>query len=183
MEVVHFVYNGTEIDFLQGGKNNVMVNATQMAKIFGKRVDHFLRSDHAKEFISVLEFTPFGGNSEPLKKEEIVKTRGQSGTWMHRILALKFAAWLNPKFELWVFSTIDQIILGHYIEHKEATSQKLILEREKQRRKQELIDKYPEFVEYLSLDGQISEAEKRRLKAIKESVSQIKFDLFPKIEN
>lgn len=33
---------------------------------------------------------------------------------MHRILALKFAAWLNPEFELWVFTTIDEILFGHF---------------------------------------------------------------------
>ena len=33
---------------------------------------------------------------------------------MHRILALKFAAWLNPDFEVWVYSTIDHILFGHY---------------------------------------------------------------------
>jgi hypothetical protein len=42
-----------------------MVNATQMAKIFNKKIDFFLKADHVKEFISVLEFTPFGGNSVP----------------------------------------------------------------------------------------------------------------------
>ena len=29
---------------------------------------------------------------------------------MHRILALKFAAWLSPSFELWVYITIDRIL-------------------------------------------------------------------------
>ena len=33
---------------------------------------------------------------------------------MHRILALKFAAWLDPSFELWVYVTIDFILFGHY---------------------------------------------------------------------
>jgi len=114
MEVVHFIYNEQTVDFLPTSNDNLMVNATQMAKIFGKRVDVFLKSDHTNEFINALEFTPFGGNSEPLKRDEIIQTKGQSGTWMHRILALKFAAWLDPKFEVWVFSTIDQILLGHY---------------------------------------------------------------------
>ena len=33
---------------------------------------------------------------------------------MHRVLALKFAAWLDPAFELWVFCTIDKILFDHY---------------------------------------------------------------------
>lgn len=113
-QIQKFVFKNTEVDFQFDKESNVMVNATQMAKIFDKRVDHFLKSDHAKEFIKVLEFTPFGGNSEPLKMDEIIKTKGQSGTWMHRLLALKFAAWLDPKFEVWVYSTIDFILFDYY---------------------------------------------------------------------
>jgi hypothetical protein len=113
-QIQKFVFNNTEVDFQFDRESNVMVNATQMAKIFEKRVDVFLKSDHAKEFINVLEFTPFGGNSEPLKMDEIIKTKGQSGTWMHRLLALKFAAWLDPKFEVWVYSTIDFILFDYY---------------------------------------------------------------------
>lgn len=33
---------------------------------------------------------------------------------MHRILALKFASWLNPAFELWVYRTIDFILFDYY---------------------------------------------------------------------
>jgi len=181
MEAIHFIYNEQTVDFIPKGDDNLMVNATQMAKIFGKRVDHFLKSDHANEFINALEFTPFGGNSEPLKRDEIIQTKGQSGTWMHRILALKFAAWLDPMFEFWVFSTIDKILLGHYREQKEATTEKLRAEQELEKKRTELIEKYPEFVDFLAIEGRISEAEKRRLKAIRESVRQLKFDLFPEI--
>ena len=35
---------------------------------------------------------------------------------MHRILALKFAAWLNPAFELWIYGVIDDLLFGHYRE-------------------------------------------------------------------
>ncbi len=111
-----FNFEGQLIEFDLNEKN-IMVNATEMAKVFDKRIDHFLRSEHAENFINaMLEFPPYGGNSEPLKREEILQTRGKSGTWMHRILALKFAAWLNPKFELWVYATIDDLLFGKYKE-------------------------------------------------------------------
>jgi hypothetical protein len=48
---------------------------------------------------------------------------------MHRILALKFAAWLDPYFEVWVYTTIDKIIFGNYREIKEATVEKLKAEK------------------------------------------------------
>lgn len=178
MEVVHFIYNEQTIDFLPSGNDNLMVNATQMAKIIGKRVDVFLKSDHAKEFINELELTPFGGSLTPLKREEIIKTVNGVNTWMHRILALKFAAWLDPKFEVWVFSTIDKIILGHYKEMREATIEKLLAEQELAKRKEELIRNNPELAEIFELELKISAAEKKRIKALKASVSQLRLDLF-----
>lgn len=66
-----FTYENSVIEF-DLKNDNVMVNATEMAKAFGKRLDFFLKTDHVKEFINVLEFTPYGGNSEPLLKEEII---------------------------------------------------------------------------------------------------------------
>jgi len=30
---------------------------------------------------------------------------------MHRKLALKFAAWLSPEFELWVYDRIEELLL------------------------------------------------------------------------
>lgn len=192
MEVVHFIYNNQEVDFLPSGDENVMINATQMATIFGKRVDVFLKSDHAQAFIEALLLvpksienqnlsTPNGGNKFKYSRDEILKTNKRGGTWMHRILALKFAAWLDPNFEVWVFETADRIILGHYKEQKEATEAKLRAEREVELKKQELLEKYPEFVDFLALEGKVTDAEKRRLKAIRDSVKQLKLDLFPEV--
>ncbi|MEM1121660.1 MAG: KilA-N domain-containing protein, partial [Bacteroidota bacterium] len=32
------------------------------------------------------------------------------GTWMDEKLALKFAAWLSPNFELWVYDRIQELL-------------------------------------------------------------------------
>jgi hypothetical protein len=107
-----------------------MVNATEMAKVFGKRVDVFLKSDHAKEFIKELELTPYGGSSELLEKEEIIKTYNGVNTFFHRSLALKFAAWLNPKFELWVYTTIEELLFGFAKKQTESIQKTVQLQRE-----------------------------------------------------
>lgn len=180
MEVVHFIYNGEQVDFLPSTDNNVMVNATQMAKIFDKRVDVFIKTDHAKAFISALELTPFGGSSTPLKRSEIIKTVNGVNTWMHRILALKFAAWLDPKFEVWVFSTIDQILLGHYREMKEATIEKILAKEQLERKRNELLLKHPEVAELFELEDRINASNRKRVKAIQASIAQIQLDLFRK---
>lgn len=179
MEVVHYIYNEKPVDFDPTNSDNVMVNGTQMAKIFGKDVFQFTRIDDTKKFISACLKPQNCGLLGIKTEEDLIISKQKSGTWMHRILALKFAAWLDPDFEVWVFETIDRIILGHYKEQKEATEAKLKAEKELEIKKQELIEKYPEFVDFLALENKITDAEKRRLKAIRDSIKQLKLDLFP----
>jgi len=158
-----YIFNEAEIDFTVTGES-VMVNATQMAKAFDKRIDHFLKSDHAKEFISVLEFTPFGGNSAPLTAEEIIQTKGQSGTWMHKLLALKFAAWLNPAFEVWVYSAIYDLIFSRYREMEDMLRRSAETKNRIETLRDELRDdpRFSELEELEVLDKQFSR--KRSLK-------------------
>jgi hypothetical protein len=179
MEVVQFIYNEQTVDFLSSGDDNLMVNATQMAKIFGKDVFQFTRIDDTKKFISACLKPQNCGLLGIKTEEDLIISRQKSGTWMHRVLALKFAAWLDSDFEVWVFSTIDQILLGHYREQREATAEKIRAEQQLELKKKELLEKYPEFIDFLELQGKISDAEKRRIRAIKASVQQLRLDLFP----
>lgn len=176
MKVLDFIYNETTISFEQTGKDDVMVNATEMAKVFGKRVDVFLKAEHVTDFINELELTPFGGRSEPLKRDEILKTRNGVNTFFHRILALKFAAWLDIKFEIWVWNTIDSIILGHYREVKEATIEKLEAQKKRDELKEVLILKYPEISDLLIAEGLITDAERKRARALRDATNQLKFE-------
>jgi len=193
MKTIEFTYNNQSIEFLQG-ENNIMVNATQMAKVFNKRLDFFLKSENTKAFMSELEFTlfggnstknesefpPYGGNSEKQRRELIIKTRGKSGTFMHKILALKLAAWLDPKFEVWVFSTIDKILYHHFHEIKATTVKKLKIERERDLMLQELLKKHPnDFYKFLEIEGKLTKADRKRLRAIRASTQELKLNLFP----
>ena len=115
METKKFQFNGSSINFEIDSKN-VMVNATEMGKVFNRKVEAFTRNEDTKQFISeALKSENFRFlNIE--KEEDLIISRQKSGTWMHRILALKFAAWLNPSFELWVYAVIDDILFGKYAE-------------------------------------------------------------------
>ncbi len=68
-----------------------MVNATEMAKLFGKRPNDWLSLASTKAFIAELSNTRNNGNW-------ILTERGQhtGGTWMHEDVALEFALWLSP---------------------------------------------------------------------------------------
>jgi len=102
METKEFKFNEQVVNFEIDNKN-VMVNATEMAKIFGKDVPDFLILKQTEEFINVClktsekRFISEGKNQNSgflniKKREDLYVSRQKSGTWMHRILALKFAA-------------------------------------------------------------------------------------------
>ena len=122
MENRIFNYNGNDITFEMNSDENVMINATEMAKPFNKASAKFLGLDSTKEYIKAYcqdanlhlenEFTPNG------KLVKVVYGGRNNGTWMERSVALKFAAWLNPFFEVWVYKTIDQILFGEFVELK-----------------------------------------------------------------
>jgi hypothetical protein len=181
MEVVHFIYNEKEVDFLPNGKDNVMVNATQMAKIFGKQVVAFLRNDDTKNFISEClksENSHFLG----VKNEsDLVDSKQKSGTWMHRVLALKFAAWLDPSFELWVYITIDRIINHYFREQRDAMIEKITIKAKKEEKRKILLLKYPEMAEYFELEDQEKQAHNKRMAAVREQFKQLKIEFTPPV--
>ena len=104
-------FNGKQIEF-DLSKENIMINATEMAKIFNARMNDFFTNESTKKFIDVCLKN---GNYRYLgieKEADLFTSTQKSGTWMHRVLALKFAAWLDPEFELWVYCTIDKLMFG-----------------------------------------------------------------------
>jgi len=101
-----FVYKGAEICFQTEG-DSVMVNATEMARPFGKRPVDFLRTNSASEFIetmsAVRKCTP--------PDLVIVRNGGSDfGTWMHEDIALEFARWLSPAFAIWCNDRIKELL-------------------------------------------------------------------------
>lgn len=96
-----------------------MVNATEMAKIFDTHLPHFMENAGTQKFI---ESCLNSRNSDYLNvgnKEDLIISKQKSGTWMHRVLALKFAAWLSSDFEVWVYKTIDDILFSRYKQMEE----------------------------------------------------------------
>lgn len=88
---------------------NKMVEANMGNPIFKKKaIADFFRLDQTKEFIQALmEEENLNGENSPY-----LKSRGKNGgTWMHPILFVKFAMWLNPRFEVQVIKFVyDQMI-------------------------------------------------------------------------
>ena len=173
MEIVKFVYNDQEVEFQPMGMDNVMVNATQMAKVFGKQVNEFLSNQNTKSFI---ETCLKNGNSRFISVEnesDLVDSRQKSGTYMHRILALKFAAWLDASFELWVYHTIDKLINHYYREHRDALIEKMSIAQQKEQKKQELLTKYPEAIDYFKLEALERTAKIKTIKVMRKNYNQL----------
>ena len=110
-----FIFEDKEIDFEITG-SDVMVNATQMAKIFNKEVFQFTRIEGTKSFLESCLKPQNCGLLGVENEEDLIISVQKSGTWMHRVLAIKFAAWLDSDFEVWVYNAVDEILFGHYRE-------------------------------------------------------------------
>lgn len=102
---IQYSYNGQAISFAQG--ENVMINATQMAKPFGKNPKDFLKTQQTKEIVDEVS------KRKKILLADIVKVvhgGNTRGTWMHEDLALIFAQWLSPQFYLWCNDRIKELM-------------------------------------------------------------------------
>lgn len=130
METKICVFDENAISFAFDKDNSMMINATEMAKAFNAEVAHFMGNKDTKLFIDSCLKTR---NSEFLgikSVDDLYTSRQKSGTWMHRVLALKFAAWLSPDFEVWVYSTIEQLLFGKHVEREKSFERTLKLQKE-----------------------------------------------------
>jgi len=179
MKAIEFIYQDTQIHFALGNDQNVMVNATEMAKAFNKRIENFTRIENTKSFISECLKNANKRYLNIKTESDLIDSRQKSGTYMHRILALKFAAWLDPAFELWVFSTIDEILFGNYNKHSQAILEKLKAEKDLENLENELLEN-PKFEKYLQIQKLIKTTDAEKQKAIKAQINQIKMDFSKK---
>jgi hypothetical protein len=86
-----FTYNGSPITF-QLGNGAAMINATEMAKPFGKVPAKWL------ELPSTLKFIESLAAIRKSDRSDLIKTINGVGTWMHEDVAIEFARWLAPAF-------------------------------------------------------------------------------------
>lgn len=104
-QIVTFNYEGTPISFNRG--DAVMVNATEMAKPFGKRPVDWLNNQQTNDFINELSKV-----RNLTLADLVIVTRGGNnpGTWMHEDVAMEFAHWLSSKFAIWCNDRIKELL-------------------------------------------------------------------------
>ena len=76
-----------------------------------KDMDDFFTTKNVKEFLEALmEEEKFTSRDSAYVKSKARSDRG-GGTWMHPVLFIKFAMWLNPRFEVQVIKFVyDQML-------------------------------------------------------------------------
>ncbi|NEV64133.1 KilA-N domain-containing protein [Thiorhodococcus minor] len=105
--------SGTEITVdvsLLAQTEEMYFNATEMAKVFGKRPNDWLSLPDTKAYIDAL-VTENAGNGDEISQPTITGKSGNSqhliltkrgskygGTWLHADLGIAFARWLSPVF-------------------------------------------------------------------------------------
>lgn len=105
-----FAYEGNNIAFSKNpiGGGKLLINATQMAKPFGKVAKDWLRTNAAKDFINSLSAV-----RQICPTDLVVTKQGGNdiqGTWMHEDVALEFARWLSPAFAIWCNDRIKELL-------------------------------------------------------------------------
>lgn len=188
-----FTYNGSNITFALGN-GDVMVNATQMAKPFGKRPNDYLNLPSTNELIKAITRKPGKSDNQTVKtntrksgiadnqavkaivgkshfdENQIVRSKrggNNPGTWLHEDLALDFAKWLSVDFRLWCNDRIKEL-LRHGIT---GTDQKL-----------EEIANNPDLLIELATNLKKERAEKNRLQEQYRLQSQELKETAPKVE-
>lgn len=105
-----FQYNGSPITFQIG--SNLMVNATQMAKSFGKRPVDWLKYQQSQDYINALAEVRNVTSADLVRVTKGGNDKKLQGTWMHEDVALEFARWLSPAFAIWCNDRIKELLLN-----------------------------------------------------------------------
>lgn len=100
-----FQYNGSPITFQKG--DSVMVNATQMAKPFGKEPKFWLMNQSTTDYLNELSKVR---NLTLTDLVQVTKGGNNPGTWMHEDVAMEFARWLSPAFAIWCNDRIKELL-------------------------------------------------------------------------
>ena len=119
-----FNYNANPVTFrtIDGA---LMVNATQMAKPFGRMVYDWVRLPSTKAFVSALVEKRAVSFARKFRKHKIhtynllqnsglsIAKRGGldigGGTYFHEDIAIEFARWLSPAFAVWCNDRIKEL--------------------------------------------------------------------------
>ena len=174
METKICSFSNNPITFSLSKDNGIMINATEMAAAFNKDLFQFTKREDTIAFIDACLKPANAGLLRIVNKSDLIISRQKAGTYMHRVLALKFAAWLDPEFELWVYSTIEQLMFGKHVEREKSMERTIALQKELSDIKDKSEKTGTDFVRYLEIERQLNRERALRKSLTAESISEMK---------
>ncbi len=114
MQVIPLNYQGQQVRFNSEG----WINATDVAKRFGKRPVDWLKQDETREYLVALADALTCDPGSLVETSRARADRG-GGTWLHPKLAVAFARWLDLKFAVWADLHIDALLRGELDEKQQ----------------------------------------------------------------
>lgn len=101
------------LDFIVPVRKDGYINATELCKAGGKRIDNYKQNKQTQEYLQALiSITGIPGI-------ELIKTNiggDHTGTWVHRKVAIHLAQWISPTFSVQVSNWLDELLLTGKVE-------------------------------------------------------------------
>jgi len=101
---------------------------------------------------------------------------------MNEIAAIKFAAWLNPDFEVWVYKTIKEILFGDTRKRDLSFKRTLEVKKRIKELKEKVVRTGEDFTEYLQLDAELKLEQNSRSRFTVERINEIQVLIFTENE-
>lgn len=126
-------------------------NATQMCKVGNKLFADFARLKSTKAYLAELS----SDMGIPISRL-VYSSKGkfsdgrEQGTWVYDEIALKLAAWINPKFEVWVFRIIKKLLTESVVRLEEERNSLQESLRQSQESEAELLQLVSDHIEYIA---------------------------------
>jgi len=90
--------------------DSAFFNATQIAKMYSKNINEYMRRESTKEYIRKKEELLNMGKTTYLKLTKTVRGKYNSGTWIHSKVILHFLRWIDMDFEIMMDDFIEKLI-------------------------------------------------------------------------
>lgn len=110
------IVNGVSVRVDEDGRYNLNdLHAAAVANgeaTESQRPSNFLRSAQIKRFISALKAKAQKRALEEIQPLKVIKGGVDSGVWAAELLAIRYAAWIKPEFEIRVYETFREAVLN-----------------------------------------------------------------------
>lgn len=118
MNIISHHFHNTRIDQINKSTEEIngvaipvgYVNATQLCKANGKRLNNWSRLKRSNYFLETLSVSTGITVGELLIGNESVGINETRGTWVHPDVAISIASWASPEFEIWASQALRAML-------------------------------------------------------------------------